>query len=68
MPHDIEAIYDHGVFRPVNPLAVPEGARVHLRVEEENGRPAEVSAEATDYSAWLDGLAVRWQGEQGMRF
>lgn len=38
----IDAIYDHGVFRPVEPLALPEGARVHLRVEEENG--AETSA------------------------
>lgn len=33
----IEAIYDHGVFRPIEPLALPEGARVRLRVEEENG-------------------------------
>jgi predicted DNA-binding antitoxin AbrB/MazE fold protein len=29
-------IYDQGVFRPVEPLALPEGARVHLRIEEEN--------------------------------
>jgi predicted DNA-binding antitoxin AbrB/MazE fold protein len=39
MIHNIDAIYDHGVFRPVEPLALPEGARVHLRVEEENGVP-----------------------------
>jgi predicted DNA-binding antitoxin AbrB/MazE fold protein len=39
MIHNIEAIFDHGVFRPVEPLALPEGARVHLRVEEENGEP-----------------------------
>lgn len=37
MVHNIHAIYDHGVFRPVAPLALPEGTRVHLRVEEENG-------------------------------
>lgn len=63
MIHNINAIYDHGVFRPIEPLALPEGARVHLRVEEENGRPAEASKEVTDYEAWLDGLAGRWQGE-----
>lgn len=33
MIHDVDAIYDHGVLRPVVPLALPEGARVHLRAE-----------------------------------
>jgi predicted DNA-binding antitoxin AbrB/MazE fold protein len=33
----IDAIYDHGVFRPVGPLALPEGTRVRLRVEQEGG-------------------------------
>jgi predicted DNA-binding antitoxin AbrB/MazE fold protein len=63
MIHDVDAIYDHGVLRPVEPLVLPEGARVHLRVEERNGRPAEPSTEATNYEGWLDGLAGRWQGE-----
>jgi predicted DNA-binding antitoxin AbrB/MazE fold protein len=40
MVHNVDAIYDHGVLRPIEPLALPEGARVHLRVEEEN-EPAE---------------------------
>jgi predicted DNA-binding antitoxin AbrB/MazE fold protein len=35
MIHNVDAIYDHGVLRPIEPLALPEGARVHLRVEEE---------------------------------
>ncbi|MCI0381240.1 MAG: antitoxin family protein [Gemmataceae bacterium] len=35
MTHDIDAIYDHGVFRPIQPLVLPDGARVHLRIEEE---------------------------------
>jgi predicted DNA-binding antitoxin AbrB/MazE fold protein len=35
MVHNIDAIYDGGVFRPIDPLSLPEGARVHLRVEEE---------------------------------
>jgi predicted DNA-binding antitoxin AbrB/MazE fold protein len=59
MIHNIDAIYDHGVLRPVEPLALPEGARVHLRVEEENG----AATQAGDYSDWLDGVAGRWQGE-----
>ena len=37
MVHNIDAIYEHGVFRPVVPLALPDGARVRLRVEEDNG-------------------------------
>jgi predicted DNA-binding antitoxin AbrB/MazE fold protein len=35
MIHDVDAIYDQGVFRPLEPLALPEGARVHLRIEQE---------------------------------
>jgi len=35
MIHNIDAIYDHGVFRPVQPVVLPEGTRVQLRVEEE---------------------------------
>ena len=37
MIHNIDAIYDHGVLRPTEPLSLPEGARVRLRVEEQNG-------------------------------
>jgi predicted DNA-binding antitoxin AbrB/MazE fold protein len=59
MIHNIDAIYDHGVLRPIGPLSLPEGARVHLRVEEDNGNPAK----STDYNAWLDNLSGRWQGE-----
>jgi predicted DNA-binding antitoxin AbrB/MazE fold protein len=63
MIHNIDAIYDQGVFRPIEPLELPEGMRVHLRVEEENGMPAEVSKEVTYYNAWLDRLAGRWRGD-----
>jgi predicted DNA-binding antitoxin AbrB/MazE fold protein len=34
MTYEIEAIYDHGVLRPIGPLSLAEGARVHLRVED----------------------------------
>ncbi|MEX2310499.1 MAG: antitoxin family protein [Pirellulales bacterium] len=45
MTHNIDAIYDHGVLRPVEPLALPEGARVHLRVEEAHEQLAANPAE-----------------------
>ena len=31
----VDAIFSHGAFRPVEPVALPEGTRVHLRVEAE---------------------------------
>jgi predicted DNA-binding antitoxin AbrB/MazE fold protein len=34
MTHDVDAIYDQGVFRPLIPLVLPDGTRVHLRVEQ----------------------------------
>lgn len=58
MVHNIDAIYDHGVLRPIEPLPLPDGARVHLRVEE-NG----TAAQTPDYNTWLESLAGRWQGE-----
>jgi predicted DNA-binding antitoxin AbrB/MazE fold protein len=36
MTHNVDAIYDQGVLRPLEPLILPEGTRVHLRIEEEN--------------------------------
>jgi predicted DNA-binding antitoxin AbrB/MazE fold protein len=36
MVHDINAIFDHGVFRPLEPIVLADGTRVHLRVEEQN--------------------------------
>jgi predicted DNA-binding antitoxin AbrB/MazE fold protein len=41
MSQDIEAIYTHGVFRPLDPLVLSDGARVQLHVVELN--PAEVA-------------------------
>ena len=61
--HNIEANYDHGVLRPIVPLALPDGTRVHLRVEEENSIPVEASKERADYNTWLDNLAGRWYGD-----
>ena len=35
MVRQVDAIFSQGAFRPLEPLALPEGTRVHLSVEEE---------------------------------
>src|SRR5437762_13579380 len=35
MVRRVDAIFSQGAFRPLEPLAPPEGTRVHLSVEEE---------------------------------
>jgi len=37
MVRQVDAIFSQGAFRPLEPLAMPEGTRVHLSVEEETG-------------------------------
>ena len=40
MVRQVAAIFTQGAFRPIEPLALPEGTRVHLSVEEEtSARP-----------------------------
>jgi predicted DNA-binding antitoxin AbrB/MazE fold protein len=34
MVRHIDAVFSQGAFRPLEPLALPEGTRVHLSVEE----------------------------------
>jgi predicted DNA-binding antitoxin AbrB/MazE fold protein len=36
MVRHIDAIFSKGAFRPVEPLVLPEGTRVHLSVEEQS--------------------------------
>ena len=43
----VDAIFSQGAFRPLEPLALPEGTRVHLSVEEQTSaspvpRPAKI--------------------------
>ena len=40
MVRHVDAIFSQGAFRPVEPLAMPEGTRVRLRVEEATDAPA----------------------------
>jgi predicted DNA-binding antitoxin AbrB/MazE fold protein len=35
MVRQVDAIFSQGAFRPLEPLAIPEGTRVHLSVEEQ---------------------------------
>jgi predicted DNA-binding antitoxin AbrB/MazE fold protein len=39
MIRNVDAVFSQGAFRPLEPLALPEGTRVHLSVEE-SGAPA----------------------------
>jgi predicted DNA-binding antitoxin AbrB/MazE fold protein len=40
MVRRVEAIFSQGAFRPVQPLALPEGTRVQLSVEDQaNAQP-----------------------------
>ncbi len=34
MTYDVEAVFDDGVFRPLAPIAIPNGSQVRLHVEE----------------------------------
>jgi predicted DNA-binding antitoxin AbrB/MazE fold protein len=45
MVRHVEAIFSRGVFRPLQPLALPEGTRVQLSVEEQtNSTPVAPAA------------------------
>lgn len=45
----ITAVYEKGVFRPLSPVDLPEGAQVEVNVVQQNDtRPAEASQQATE--------------------
>ncbi len=57
---DVEAIYESGVFKPIQPLSLKEGQRVRLRIEplltsDEAKRMAESHLEA--WQRLLSGLS-----------
>ena len=45
MARQLEAVYEHGILRPLEPLILPERQRVHLTLEV---RPARLSWESTE--------------------
>lgn len=44
MVRHVDAIFRQGAFRPLEPLALPEGTRVHLSVEEKTNASAGLPA------------------------
>ena len=40
MNHQIDAIYDDGVFKPLTPLSLPDKAHVKLTIDEQSGTSA----------------------------
>ncbi len=45
MVRHVDAIFSQGAFRPLEPLVLPEGTRVHLSVEEQtNAGPVSPAA------------------------
>jgi predicted DNA-binding antitoxin AbrB/MazE fold protein len=56
MSQQIDAIYDSGILRPLEPLALPDQARVKVTVE------PECAAESTDkLGRQKSALLARWQ-------
>jgi predicted DNA-binding antitoxin AbrB/MazE fold protein len=56
MSQHIDAIYDCGVLRPLEPLVLPDQALVKLRVD-----PAPVSAATDKLACQQAALVARWQ-------
>jgi len=69
MNHQVEAVYENGVFRPLGRMDLPEGVRVHLtvvtlgeRAEDPGYNLAEIAEEtgisdlATNIDHYLYGL------------
>lgn len=46
MVRQIDAIFTKGAFQPLEPLAMPEGTRVHLSILEEQANPGQGSPAA----------------------
>jgi predicted DNA-binding antitoxin AbrB/MazE fold protein len=58
MSQIIEAVYEHGVFRPLDPVVLPEGAHVQVRLPEltplQQERLAALEAFEEDREAWSE--------------
>ncbi len=75
MPRQIEAVYEQGILRPLEPLVLPEHQRVHLTLEENPGRLSWESSEPVNERReelqWLakesDSFARQWVALDGSR-
>lgn len=56
MPETIEAIFEHGVLRPLQPIGLSEGQRVLITLEPEAMTPAEAEAHLREWMSVYEGL------------
>ncbi|MDQ2731714.1 MAG: antitoxin family protein [Armatimonadota bacterium] len=56
MDEPIEAIYEAGVFKPLEPVTLPEGQKVALTVEPVRLTPSEARAQLREWNKVYDGL------------
>jgi predicted DNA-binding antitoxin AbrB/MazE fold protein len=57
MTHVIEAVYEHGAFKPLEPVELPEGQRVTLSVEPMALTAAEAEAQLQAWQRVYEGLS-----------
>lgn len=67
MTKEIEAVYEHGMIRPLEPLELPEGARLDVIVitheqPKTNGNAAEILAEIAALP--IEGLTDAFAGRE----
>jgi len=53
----IDAVYEQGTFKPLEPVELPEGQRVTLSVEPRALSPAEAEAQLRAWHAVYEGLS-----------
>jgi predicted DNA-binding antitoxin AbrB/MazE fold protein len=67
MARELEAIYEHGVLRPLEPLKLPEHQRVRLTIDEKPGPSSSLSTqpvnERTAELEWLAKESTPYAGE-----
>jgi predicted DNA-binding antitoxin AbrB/MazE fold protein len=57
MANTIEAVYEHGIFKPLEPVELQEGQRVTLSVEPLALTAAEAEAQLRAWQQVYDGLS-----------
>lgn len=55
----IPATFEHGVFRPTEPVQLPEGCQVELSVVPRQTPPTESVSETTPVHKWIKGTSRR---------
>jgi predicted DNA-binding antitoxin AbrB/MazE fold protein len=66
MSHEFDAIYDRGVFRPLEPVELPDQTKVHLQIQDVAERnvaevlpdPSAQKTAMTELIAWVENRPV----------